>query len=83
MEYHHLINSQVPLFCHGSPRGGGGNEYGKSGHLSMFTKHLMMLLKYKFFRASFLHLIIKGHAPQFFVVVKVEILLNYAFKQWL
>ena len=34
----------------------GGNEYGKSGHLSIFTllKHLMMILKYNFFRASFL-----------------------------
>ena len=30
----------------------GGNEYGKSGHLYIFTllKHLMMLLKYKFFQ---------------------------------
>ena len=37
----------------------GENEYGESGHLSIFTllKHLMMLLKYNFFRASFLHLI--------------------------
>ena len=36
----------------------GENEYGESGHLSIFTllKHLMMLLKYNFFRASFLHL---------------------------
>ena len=35
----------------------GENEYGKSGHLSIFTplKHLMMLLKYSCFRASFLH----------------------------
>ena len=32
----------------------GQNEYGESGHLSIFfLKHLMMLLKYKFFRASF------------------------------
>ena len=35
----------------------GKNEYGESGHLSIFTllKHLMMLLKYmyNFFRASF------------------------------
>ena len=32
--------------------------HGESGHLSIFTllKHLMMLLKYNFFRASFLHL---------------------------
>ena len=32
----------------------GGNEYGESGPLSIFTllKHLMMLLKYNFFRAS-------------------------------
>ena len=37
----------------------GGNEYGKSGHLSIFTllEHLMMLLKYNFFSVSFLHLI--------------------------
>ena len=36
----------------------GGNEYGKSGHLSIFTsfKHLMMILKC-FFRASLLYLI--------------------------
>ena len=36
----------------------GGNEYGKSSHWSIFTllKHLMMLLKYNFFRASFVHL---------------------------
>ena len=34
------------------------NEYGESGHLSIFTllKHLMMLLEYNYFRASFLHL---------------------------
>ena len=37
----------------------GENEYGKSDHLSILTllKHLMLLLKYKFFKASFLHLI--------------------------
>ena len=31
----------------------GENEYGESGHSSIFTllKHLMMLLKYNFFRA--------------------------------
>ena len=36
----------------------GENEYGESGHLFIFTllKHLMMLLKYNFFMASFLHL---------------------------
>ena len=38
----------------------GENEYGESVHLSIFTllKHLMMLLKYNIFRASFfiLHL---------------------------
>ena len=30
----------------------GGNEYGESGHFSMFTllKHLMMLVKYNFFQ---------------------------------
>ena len=37
----------------------GENKYGESGHLSIVTllKHLMMLLKYIFFRASFLLLI--------------------------
>ena len=37
----------------------GENEYGESGHLTTFTllKHLMMILKYNFFRASFLNLI--------------------------
>ena len=36
----------------------GENEYDESGHLFIFTllKHLMMLLKYNFFRALFLHL---------------------------
>ena len=36
----------------------GENEYGESGHLSVFTllKQLMMLLKYNFFRPSFLYL---------------------------
>ena len=36
----------------------GENKYGQYGHLSIFTllKHLMMLLKYKFFRVLFLHL---------------------------
>ena len=31
----------------------GENEYGESGHLSIFTllKHLMMLLKYNFFQS--------------------------------
>ena len=37
----------------------GKNEYGESAYLSMFIllKHLMMLLKYNVFRASFVHLI--------------------------
>ena len=36
----------------------GESEYGKSGHLSILTflKRLVMLLKYNYFRASFLHL---------------------------
>ena len=40
----------------------GRNECGKSGRLCIFTllKHLMMLLKYNFVRASFLHLIEVG-----------------------
>ena len=34
------------------------NEYGNSGHLSIFTSfHLIMLLKCKLFRASFSHII--------------------------
>ena len=60
---------------------------GKSGHLSIFTylKHLVMLLKYKFFRASFLHPIkdtdsMYGHAAQ--ICLKVETLLNNAFNLW-
>ena len=62
----------------------GGNECGKSGHLSIFTslKHLMMLLKCYFFRTSFYTLsktLIACRAMQlrFF---KGETLLNNAFK---
>ena len=51
----------------------GGNEYGISGHLDSFTflKHLIMLLKCNFFRASFLLPItdtdsMQGHAAQIF-----------------
>ena len=62
---------------------GGGGEYGKSGHLYIFTslKHLMVLLKFFLFRASFLHHItntasIKGHAAQ---KLFVETLLINAF----
>ena len=35
------------------------NEYDISGHLHIFAilNHLMVLLRYNFFRASFLHLI--------------------------
>ena len=47
---------------------------GHSGSLSIFTllKHLMMLLKYNFFRASYLHLTkdtdsILDHAAQIFL----------------
>ena len=61
----------------------GEDEYGESGHLSIFTllKHLMLLLKYIFFRASFLHRTrdtdsMSGHAAQIF---KVKTLLNNAF----
>ena len=63
------------------------NECGKSGHLSIFTslKHLMILLKCKFFRASLLHFIKDTYSMYtdmqlnlcFF---KVETLLNDAFK---
>ena len=51
----------------------GENEYGKSGHLSIFPylKHLMVLLRCNFFRASFLLLIkdtdsMYGHAARTF-----------------
>ena len=51
----------------------GRNEYGISGHLHIFAflKHLMVLLRCNFFRASFLHLIkdtdsMSGHAAQIF-----------------
>ena len=64
----------------------GENEYGKSGHLSNFTslKHLIMILKYIFFRASCLHLMkdtdsMWGRAAQIF---KVEKLLNNAFNHF-
>ena len=69
-EYHHLKNLSDFWFIL-TQQSIGENEHGKSGHLSIFTslKHLMMLLKCKFFRASFLHHIIdtdsmKGHAAQ-------------------
>ena len=70
-EYHHWINV---LAAHVY----GENEYGESGHLSIFTllKHLMMLLKYNFFWASFLLLTkdtdsIKDHAAQIHTFFKV------------
>ena len=34
----------------------GENEYDESGHLSIFSFEELNLLKYTFFRASFLHL---------------------------
>ena len=62
----------------------GENEYGESGHLSIFTllKHLMMLLKYNFSGLHFYTLpktLIACRAMQlrFF---KVKTLLNNAFK---
>ena len=47
-EYHHWNGLAEHLF-----KSMGESEYGKSGHLSIFTllKALMMLLKYNFFRA--------------------------------
>ena len=53
------LNKSVWLTIYSNTVVYGGNEYGESGHLTIFTllKHLMMLLKYKFFGASFLHLI--------------------------
>ena len=66
-EYHHLINR----LAHSNTTVCGGNEYGISGHLHIFTfsKYLIMLLKCNFFRASFLHPItdtdsMQGHAAQ-------------------
>ena len=57
-EYHHLINGQVDLYIL-TQQSMGGNYYGKSGHLSIFIslKHLMVLLRCNFVRASFAHLI--------------------------
>ena len=55
IEYYHWINDLAHhLFEHSS----GKWVHGESGHLSIFTvlKHLMMLLKYNVFRASFLHI---------------------------
>ena len=62
----------------------GENEYGESGHLSIFTilKHLMMLLKYKFFSGLHFYTLSKrliacrAMQLRFF---KVETLLNNAF----
>ena len=50
-DYLHLINSQAYI-CVLTQHSMGGNEYGKSGHVSIFNllMHLMMLLKYKFSR---------------------------------
>ena len=61
-EYHHLINCQtynVHCMVYSNTAVYEGNEYDKSGHLSIFTslKHVMVLLRCKFFRASFLHLV--------------------------
>ena len=59
----------------------GENEYGESGHLSNFTllKHLMMLLKYTFFRASFVHLTKDTNRAMQLRFLKVKSLLNNAF----
>ena len=48
IEYHNLINHQAYLIL--TQQSIGGNEYGESGHLYIFTslKHLMMLFQYKF-----------------------------------
>ena len=53
----------------------GGNEYGKSGHLSIFTvlKHLMMLLKCNFFQGF------RFTLDQRHWFLKVKTLLNNAF----
>ena len=44
------LNKAVWLTIYSNTVVYGGNEYGESGHLSIFTvlKHLMMLLKYNF-----------------------------------
>ena len=83
-EYHPLINSQTHLlFQHSSLWG--ENEYGKSGHLAMFTllKHLMVLLKYSFSGLHFYTLsktLIACRDMQHRFFFKVETLLNIAFK---
>ena len=55
MTGYHLVNSQAYLLFTAVY---GGNEYGKSGYLSIFTllKHLLMRLKY-IFQGFILHLI--------------------------
>ena len=62
----------------------GENEYGESGHLSIFTllKHLMMLLKYSFSGLHFYTVpktLIACRAMQL-RIFKVKTLLNNAFK---
>ena len=62
----------------------GGNEYGESGHLTIFTllKHLMMPLKYNFLSGLHLHLIKDTDSicrAMQLRILKVETLLNIAF----
>ena len=77
-----MVNSNTAVYVGGE--GEGWNECDKSGHLSIFTllKHLMMLLKCKFFRALYLHLIKDTDgtdAAQIFF--KVETFLNNALNE--
>ena len=85
--YHYWIspvNKSSDLWFILSQQSMGGNECGKSGRLHIFTylKHLLMLFKCKFFRASFLHFsktLIECRVMQL-RCFKVEILLNNALK---
>ena len=79
-KYHHWITVWLTIYSNTVVYW--ENEYGESGHLSIFTllKHLMMLLKYNFFKASFAHLIKDTDSMQLRFFFKVKALLNNAFK---
>ena len=71
-EYHHFINSQAYLFIL-TQQSMGGNEYGKSGHLSIFyyfeTRNDAFVVLFFSPGLQFLHLIkdtdsMLGHAAQ-------------------
>ena len=82
-----IKQSGLTFYFHTAQQSVGEMSTDESGHLSIFTllQHLMMLLTYTFFRASFLHLNIindadsmYGHAAHF--LYKVNTLLKNAFK---